>query len=82
MLTINLYIILRGDMRNKKQKGYWLKKTESFTSGTEAKSRAKDLWAHEHIEHVQVDKAKGGYQVSFSIAKWYWEDMQRAGVKL
>lgn len=69
-------------MNIKKQKGYWIKKKETFTDGSEAKVRAKQLRGHEHIEHVQMRKVAEKYAVTFSVAKWYLEDLERAGIKL
>jgi len=69
-------------MRNKRVKGYWSKKKERYSSGSQARSRAKLLRTYEHIAHVTMDKVQDEYVVAFSIAKWYEEDCKKAGIKL
>lgn len=69
-------------MKGKRHKGYWEKKKETFTTGTEAKARAGYLRTYKHISHVVVNKIEKNYTVAYSIAKWYLEDMQRSGVTL
>ena len=68
--------------RQKRHKGYWIKKKEVYPSGTLAKSRASELRRHEYISHVIVEKKSDDYEVSFSIAKFYMEELEKAGVKL
>lgn len=75
--------------RNKREKGYWQKCKETFKTGDKAKERAGMLRIHEHVSHVLMDKKDDSlnqnnfqYIVSYSVAKWYMEDLQRAGVKL
>jgi hypothetical protein len=67
-------------MKKQKQKGYWEKKTERFSNGSKAKSRAKHLRSYEHIQHVIVDKHNEDYVVTYSVAKWYIEEINRAGI--
>lgn len=69
-------------MRRKREKGYWLKKTERFSSGAAAKARAGQLRASEHVAHVVVDQQNEEYVVSYSVAKWYVEEMKKAGITL
>jgi hypothetical protein len=69
-------------MRRKKEKGYWQKRTERFPDGSAAKSRAETLRSHPHVAHVQVDREGRGYVVSYSVAQWYVEELERAGVTL
>jgi hypothetical protein len=37
---------------------------------------------HEHTAHVQVRPIEDGYQVSYSVARWYLEELERAGARL
>jgi hypothetical protein len=69
-------------MRKKKVKGYWVKLSEEFTNGQEAKARAGELRIREHVAHVKVDKVGKKYIVSYSVAKWYLEELSKAGLKL
>lgn len=69
-------------MRNKREKNYWLKKTERFRDSRSAKSRAKYLRTQEHVSHVTVSKEKEEHLVSYSIAKWYADELEQAGGKL
>ena len=69
-------------MRNKREKGYWLKKKEMFNNSAQAKSRASLLRSNEHTSHVIMDKENDQYVVRYSVAKWYVEAMAKAGVKL
>jgi hypothetical protein len=66
----------------RKQKGYWVKRAERFSDGAQAHSRAGALRLHESVAHVQVDKEGETYVVSYSVAKWYLENMQKAGIEL
>ena len=68
--------------RRKREKGYWEKRTERFADGTAAKSRAQHLRTHEHVSHVTVEKSGDEYVVTYSVAKWYLEDLDRAGIAL
>ena len=69
-------------MRRKRQKGYWLKKTERFLKGSDAKSRAGYLREFEPIAHVIVEKSEQEYLVKYSIAKWYSEELERCKITL
>jgi hypothetical protein len=69
-------------MRQKRIKGYWLKRKEVFTSGANAKARAGSLRLNEQVAHVLVDKEETGYVVRYSVAKWYWEELQRLDLSL
>ena len=42
-------------MKRKKEKGHWEKRRERFADGTQAKSRAGHLRAHEHVAHVTTE---------------------------
>lgn len=69
-------------MRSKRSKGYWQKRKESYTQSEVARSRARLLRTHEHIEHVKVEQAQQEYTVHYSIAKWYEEQLQQAHIQL
>lgn len=69
-------------MRQKREKGYWVKQSERFADGSRAKSRAGELRQREHVAHVKVGRVGNEYVVSYSVAKWYLEDLSRAGLKL
>lgn len=69
-------------MNRKKEKGYRLKMKETFRDGPQARSRAKILRMHEHIEHFHLESSGDKYTIAFAIAKWYFEQLNKAGVKL
>lgn len=57
-------------MKNKKVKGFFIKKSESFSSGSLAKARTNTLRLNEHISHVVRDKSK----ISYSIQREYYDE--------
>ena len=69
-------------MKNKRVKGYWLKRKEAFNSLGDAKSRAGVLRLNEHIAHVVIDKGEKIYNVQYSVAKWYLAECKRAGIQI
>ena len=69
-------------MKKKKEKGYWKKQAQSFTDSGKAKERAATLRTHGPVAHVQVSGTDAGYRVSYSVAKWYLEELKRAKVTL
>lgn len=69
-------------MRSRKEKGYWQKCREAFRESAAAQSRAGALRAHEHVSHVTVDKMDDAYVVSYSVAKWYLDELRAAGIDL
>jgi hypothetical protein len=69
-------------MSSKREKGYWIKRTERFTSSEAARSRAGHLRSQEHVSHVKVQPGKEGFEVSYAVAEWYVTAMQQAGVRL
>ena len=69
-------------MSKKRTKGYWLKRRENFSDATTAKNRAGSLRMHEHTSHVQVQPTQEGFEVTYSVAKWYLEELKKAGCKL
>ena len=69
-------------MKRRREKGYWEKRTERFTNGTAAQERAGSLRMHEHVAHVKVSKEGHEYVVSYSVAKWYLEELTKAKGKL
>ncbi len=66
----------------KKEKGYWVKRNERFTRGDHAQSRAGALRQHQHVSHVTLDRKGDHYEVSYSVAKFFMEELDRAGIKL
>ena len=70
-------------MKKKRVKNYWAKRTERFQNMGPAKSRAIEIRGHEHTAHVKVDKISDDeYAVSYSVARWYLEELDKAGLKL
>jgi hypothetical protein len=69
-------------MKPKREKGYWLKKKETYSTGTKAQTRAGHLRSHEHVSHVKVDKHDDEYIVAYSVAKWYVAELEKAGIVL
>lgn len=70
-------------MARKRQKGYWEKRVERFPSQEKARARAGQLRLHKHVAHVKTSKSdQGGYVVTYSAAKWYLEELARAGTRL
>ncbi|MEM1008048.1 MAG: hypothetical protein AAGJ35_03500 [Myxococcota bacterium] len=67
---------------NKRQKGYWSKKKERFSSGEEAKRRAVALRNNEYTVHVKVIPQEQVYLVIYSIPKWYEAQLEQAGIHL
>ena len=68
--------------RRKSEKDYWLKRTERFCSGAAARSRAKMLRNHEHVAHVLMERDGNGYAVSYSVAKWYFDEAEKARISV
>lgn len=69
-------------MKKRKQKGFWVKRRETFYQGHEAKTRAAKLRAHDHVAHVTIERTRVGYEVHFSVSKPFLEEMEKAGVEL
>jgi len=69
-------------MRQKKVKGFWVKKVEKYKEGSEAKSRARYLRDNSNISHVVVRKRKDFYEVRYSVAGHYLEELEKAGISL
>jgi len=69
-------------MRSKRVKNYWLKQKESFTSGNQASARAKTLRLNDQVVHVIIEKKEDVYLVKYSVAKWYYEQIQELGISL
>jgi len=70
------------EVKRKREKGYWEKRSERFEDGANAKSRAAELRQHSHTAHVKVDKVGEGYIVVYSVAKWYLDELQQADLEL
>lgn len=72
-------------MKRKRVKGYWLKRKESFNVLEKAKSRANEIRINEYTAHVVVEKDtvdQTSYWVHYSIAKWYFEELEALGIQL
>jgi hypothetical protein len=69
-------------MKRNREKGYWEKRTERFAEGAAAQERAGRLRMHEHVAHVKVSQESREYLVSYSVAKWYLEELTQAKGKL
>jgi hypothetical protein len=66
-------------------KNYWCKRREHFVDGANAKERAahlRSMYARDQVCHVVVDREAHGYAVAYSVANWYVQSMQAAGVQL
>jgi len=68
--------------RQKRVKGYWLKKKERFSNSEKARRRAGDLRVSEHVAHVKTFKQDDSYMVTYSVAKWYLEELEKSGLSL
>ncbi len=69
-------------MKRRREKGYWEKRTERFAEGPAAQERAGRLRMHEHVAHVKVSHEGPEYLVSYSVARWYLEELTQAKGKL
>jgi hypothetical protein len=71
-------------MKRKKERGYWEKRSERYTDGNQAKTRAGLLRNHgsRNVGHVRVDRDGDDYVVSYSVATAYLEELSRAGIDL
>ena len=69
-------------MDRKREKGYWLKQTETYASGRQAQERAAHLRQQEHVSHVTVRGKQDTFEVGYSVAKWYAEELERIGLQL
>ena len=69
-------------MRRKREKDYWIKKSESYANAASAQARAGSLRMHEHTSHVQVRPTDDGFEVSYSVARWHLEALEQAGARL
>ena len=69
-------------MKHKREKNYWEKRTERFDDGARARSRAGSLRTCEHVSHVTVHKDGNAYVVEYSVARWYAEELNKAGGRL
>ncbi len=68
--------------RRQRTKNYWSKQKEQYQDGRKARDRARFLRTYEHIEHVHVDKESEQYIVRYSVARWWLEEIKKAGIKL
>jgi hypothetical protein len=69
-------------MHSKKEKNYWQKCKERLRDRPAAQARAGALRAHAHVSHVKVEKLGDAYAVSYSVAKWYLDELRAAGIEL
>jgi hypothetical protein len=69
-------------MRKRRVKGYWSKRTELFPSRADARARAGALRSQEPVAHVVVRSEAGQYRVSYSVAGWYLQELERLGISL
>jgi hypothetical protein len=69
-------------MSHKREKNYWVKKTERYANAPAAQARAGSLRLHEHTSHIQVRRTAEGFEVSYSVARWYLEELERVGGRL
>ena len=65
-------------MKRNREKGHWEKRSERFAVGAAAQERAGRLRMHEHVAHVKVSHDGQEYLVSYSVAKWYLEELTQA----
>jgi hypothetical protein len=69
-------------MKRKREKGYWVKRQERYANAVTAQTRAGGLRMHDHTSHVVVRATPEGFEVSYSVAKWYLDELERAGGRL
>jgi hypothetical protein len=69
-------------MKRKRDKDYWVKKTERYPDVRAAQDRAGALRLHEHTSHIKVQPTDDGAEVSYSVAGWYLEELEKAGLRL
>ena len=69
-------------MREKREKGYWLKQTERFGNGADARARSARLREVEQVSQGTMQRKGSEYVVSYSVAKWYIAELETAGLKL
>ena len=69
-------------MSHRRQKDYWEKRTERFDTGTQARTRAAELRNREHVSHVKMNRESDDYVVTYSVARWYVEELAKASVRL
>jgi hypothetical protein len=69
-------------MKLKKEKDYWAKKSERFSDGTKAKSRAEMLRQCAQVAHVKMNKHGSEYMVQYSVAGWYLKELENLGLQL
>ncbi len=69
-------------MKRERVKNYWSKKKETYNTGREARARAASLRVHAHTAHISFDREGDVYVVRYSAAKWWLEELERAGITL
>ncbi len=70
--------------RKRREKGYWAKRKELFMDGTSARVRAGTLRLHDgdKVSHVKMAREEDGYLVTYSVAKEWLAEYEKAGNKL
>ncbi len=68
----------------KREKGFWIKQKEKYTDAEKAKDRAGTLriYASNQVNHVTIDKEDGTTILSYSVATWFKNECDRAGIKI
>lgn len=69
-------------MRQEREKPYWVKKIERCPNVETACLRAGKIRIHGHTSQVQVRQLSDGFQVCYSVARWYLEQLNRDGLRL
>jgi len=75
-------VVPEAEVRRKREKGHWLKRSEQFRDGSAARSRAAEFRQHAYVAPVKTEKSGTGYTVRYSVAKWYLEELLQSGLKL
>lgn len=71
-------------MRNKKVKDFWLKIKERYSSIDKANERMGILRTYKsnEISHVRLQKSKNEFFIEYSIARWFKNECDNAGIKI
>jgi hypothetical protein len=69
-------------VRRDREKGYWVKRSERFGDGAAARARAGLLRTSPNVQHVTTRVEGGAWVVRYSVAKWYLDECEKAGVRL
>lgn len=71
-------------MSKRRVKNYWYKTKEKFTDSAKAKERQGMLraYASNQVAHVMIDREDGVFYVRYSVANWFKQECEKAGVTL